>query len=169
MADNIQFKDFSEKRTRVLFRIDDDEFEAFPAIPIEGMQELMALGSRFSGLDKGDANGINEALTAVRNSLDIMLLPDSAELFKKRMAVGAAQPISLAQFMAAYTWLSEVYAARPTQSPDTSSTSSRRGKSGTASTATTKRAASTPATSRSKTSSTSSTTGSSPSPTRKTR
>lgn len=154
MAENVQFRDFSEARTRVQFRIDGDTFEAFPSVPVDAMQDLTTLGGRFSGIDPTDPAAVTEALTAIKEAVDILLLPDSAEVFKKRMSKGAPEPITLPQFMQVFQWLSEVYAGRPTQSSGTSSSSSRRGKSGTGSTATTKRAASTRAGSRSKTSAT---------------
>lgn len=159
-ADNIAFKDFSKARRRIIFKIDPDEFEAFPAIPVDAMQELSALGGKFRGIDESDPEKIGEALAAIKEAVDTMLLPDSAEKFKKRMSKYADNPIDVGQFMQVFQWLSEVYANRPPASPDTSSTSSRKEKSGTGSTATTKRAASKRSSSLSRTSSTSSTTGS---------
>ncbi len=159
-ADTVNFRDFSQPRKRIIFKIDPDEFEAFPAVPVDAMQELAALGSKFSGIDETDPEKVTGALAAIKEAVDTMLLPESAELFKKRMAKYAHNPIDIGQFMQVFQWLSEVYANRPPASPATSSPSSKRGRSGTGSTATTKPAASKRSTSLSRTSSTSSTTGS---------
>lgn len=101
-------RDFTRKRERLQFRIDDDIFEAAPAIPGDTLAEF---AQRFSNV--GDAT-VAEQMTAMKESIGLVLLPESHARFVKRLA-DPEDPIELEQAAEVIQWLMGVYGNRPTQ------------------------------------------------------
>lgn len=104
-----ELKDFTRKRTRVLFRIDDDVFEAAPALPAETLSEF---ASRFSSV--GETQDAHERFMVMASALELVLLPDSYARFRERLR-DRAQPIEIDQLSDCLIWLLEQYGLRPTQ------------------------------------------------------
>jgi hypothetical protein len=100
-------KDFSRKREPIRFRIDDDMFEAAPALPAGTLAEFAA---RFSGLR--DSPGSAD-VAPLYEALSMVLLPESYERFAARMKDLAA-PIDVNQLNDVIVWLMEHYGKRPT-------------------------------------------------------
>lgn len=105
-------KDFTRKRSRILFRIDDDLFEASPALPAETLYEFSL---RFSDLDKTE-----DRLSALVEVLEMTLLPESCTIFRTRLK-DPERPIELDQLNDVLVWLLEQYGARPTMLSSSSS------------------------------------------------
>lgn len=120
-------KDFTRKRERLTFRIDDDLFEATPALPGEVLVEF---AKRFSDID---TVALDQKLDVVKDALGLVLLPDSHALFTKRFS-DLENPIEYEQASEVMTWLMEVYGRRPTQPSSPSSTGQPSPASGTSST-----------------------------------
>jgi hypothetical protein len=120
-------KDFTRKRERLTFRIDDDLFEATPALPGEVLVEF---AKRFSDID---TVGLDQKLDVVKEALGLVLLPDSHTLFSKRFA-DLENPIEYEQASEVMSWLMEVYGRRPTQPSSPSPTGQPSPESGTSST-----------------------------------
>lgn len=131
-------RDFSRSRQRNLFQIDDDVFEAAPALPA---QALVDIAARFEDFH-ADAATVPDKVRAIQDLLGLMLLPEAMALFTKRMASPDA-PIELDQAAEVAVWLLEVYGLRPTMPSSSSATGSPSPDTGTRSTETTSPAAST--------------------------
>lgn len=101
-------KDFTRKRERVTFRVDDDLFEAASALP---GQTLTEFARRFSDIGTTPAT---DQLTVLTDALAMVLLPESAARFSKRFA-DLENPIELEQASEIVMWLLERYGLRPTQ------------------------------------------------------
>lgn len=108
-------KDFSRKREEIVFTIDEDRFEAAPALPGDILTEFAV---RFADENADDAKARFEQWTA---ALELVLLPDSYKLFRARLR-DKERPIELEQASEVIVWLLEQYGLRPTQpsslSPD---------------------------------------------------
>ena len=102
-------KDFTRKRDRVLFRIDDDVFEAAPALPAETLSEFAA---QFGTV--GESESAHERFQVMTSALELVLLPDSYTRFRERLR-DRAQPIEIDQLSDCLVWLLEQYGLRPTQ------------------------------------------------------
>lgn len=145
-----EIKDFSKSSSKepLRFKIDDDIFEASPAIGAELFREIAsgsaqdAAGlSAISGVKPGEysPDQMKLAATALDSQssravafLDAVLLPDSAARFAERLR-SSVDPISLGQMYEVWGWLIEQYSGRPTQpSQSTSSGSDGTGTSSTA-------------------------------------
>lgn len=107
-ATGAPIRDFSEARERVLFRIDGDVFEAASALP---GKTLARFAGRFADIEKVPPE---QQLDAMTDALSMVLLPDSAALFAKRLD-DLTNPISLEQASDVITWLLECYGMRPTE------------------------------------------------------
>jgi hypothetical protein len=107
-------KDFSQARERLVFRIDTDMFEAAAALP---GKTLARFAGRFADIDKVPPE---QQLNAITDALGMVLLPDSAALFAKRLE-DLTNPISLEQASDVITWLLERYGMRPTEPSSPSS------------------------------------------------
>jgi len=101
-------KDFSRDRERKTFRIDNDVFEAAPAIPAG---TLVDFATRFGDLDSADAVKRLDILT---QALNLVLLPDSFKLLTSRMR-DKVNPIEIDQLSDVIVWLLGEYGLRPTQ------------------------------------------------------
>lgn len=108
MNEESDIKDFSRPRPRIRFKIDGDVFEAAPAIPADVLVEF---ASRFGDLDSV-AHG--ERLGVLTSVLDMVLLPESYALLRKRMS-DREHPVELDQLSEVIVHLMEKYGLRPTQ------------------------------------------------------
>lgn len=124
-----EIKDFSKARKRIQFRVDDDLFEASPAVPAE---VLMDFAMQFTGMDP-EKLSVEKQLVIFTSVLDLVLLPESLTLFKARMR-DRKQPIEIDQVEQILTWLLEEYGLRPTPLPSDSSAGQPGPESGTSST-----------------------------------
>jgi len=116
MTTEVSFKDFTKVLSRKYFRVGAEEFDALPTLPIPVMQELIRASTGLRGKDLGA-----EALDQVLGIFDSILVPESAQRFKARIA-SVTDPVDLTQVMDIMTWLMELYGKRPTQqSPESSS------------------------------------------------
>lgn len=127
-----EIKDFSKKRKQLQFRIDDDVFEAAPAVPAD---ILIDYTQEFAGLDP-EKIPVDQQLKVFRSVLELTLLPESLEVFTRRMR-DRTNPIEIDQISDVITWLFEEYGLRPTELPSDSSDGQSSPESGTALTANT--------------------------------
>ena len=127
MTDDV--RDFSKRRSRHLFRVDDtgDLLEAAPALPAEALAEF---AGRFSNLEDTDASKRFNVLVDV---LEMVLLPESFALLRKKMS-DKKNPVELDQLNDIIVWLLGEYGLRPTQPLPDSSTGQSDPESGTNST-----------------------------------
>ncbi|WP_460071071.1 hypothetical protein [Streptomyces sp. YKOK-I1] len=126
-TESAPIRDFTRKRDRLLFRIDDDLFEAAAALP---GNTLARFASRFSDIEK---TSVDQQLGIFIDVLAMVLLPESAARFNKRLD-DLAQPIELEQASDVITWLLEAYGLRPTEPSSPSSDGPPSPESGTSST-----------------------------------
>jgi hypothetical protein len=136
---DVPIQDFTRKRKRLLFRIDDDIFEAAPALPGKA---LAAFASRFSDIEN---TPVTQQLDVFADALGLVLLPESNARFQKRLE-DLEHPIELEQASDVVTWLMGEYGHRPTQPSSPSSTGQPSPESGTSSTDAQQPQASIPAT-----------------------
>lgn len=108
-------KDFSRKRERLVFRIDDDIFEAATALP---GKTLARFAARFADVENIP---IDKQLDAFADALGMVLLPESNSRFQKRLD-DLENPIELEQASDVIQWLLEKYGLRPTEPSSDSST-----------------------------------------------
>jgi hypothetical protein len=127
-----EIKDFSKARKRIRFQIDDDVFEASPAVPAE---ILMDFAGQFADLDPETAS-VTDQLKAFRGVLELVLLPESLNRFNERLRDRSA-PVDITQVEEIIEWLFEEYGLRPTESPLSLPTGSADPVSGMGSTAST--------------------------------
>lgn len=132
-------KDFSRKRERLIFRIDDDIFEAATALP---GKTLSRFATRFADIEK---TPIDKQLDIFADALGMVLLPESNARFQKRLD-DLENPIELEQASDVITWLLEHYGLRPTEPSSDSSTGPQNPEPGTSSTDAPPQQASIPAT-----------------------
>lgn len=102
-------KDFTKIRKPIQFQIDDDVFDAAPTVPAEVMIQF---AEGFTTLDPSAMNPA-ELVGALRRVVEFVLLPQSLERFKERMA-SQAEPIDMEQLDEIVQWLFEEYGLRPT-------------------------------------------------------
>lgn len=107
-------RDFTRQRERITFRIDDDIFEAAPAIPGDTLTEFAV---RYSDISNKPAA---EQLAVMKDALGLVLLPESHARFTKRLK-DPEHPIELEQTVEVVQWLMEHYGRRPTQPSSPSS------------------------------------------------
>jgi hypothetical protein len=138
-ADGAPVKDFTRERKRLVFRIDDDVFEAATALPGKVLSRFAA---RFADIENVS---VDKQLDAFADALGMVLLPESNALFQKRLD-DLQQPIELDQASDVIQWLLEQYGLRPTEPSSPSSPGSPSLASGTSSTDAAQPQASIPAT-----------------------
>lgn len=111
-----EIKDFSKKRRDIVFRIDDDTFQAVSVIPAETMIQFA------ESMTSADPSRMSpgEVVGALRRVIEMVLLPESLALFTKRMA-DPRNPIDMEQLDDVVTWLFEEYGMRPTSESPSSS------------------------------------------------
>lgn len=132
-------RDFTRKRKRLQFRIDDDVFEAAPALP---GKTLAAFATRFADIEK---TPVAQQLDVFADALSLVLLPESNARFQKRLD-DLTSPIELEQASDVIAWLMGEYGHRPTEPSSDSSAGPSSPASGTSSTDGQQPQASTPAT-----------------------
>lgn len=114
-------KDFSiDRKPDLEFKIGKDMFYAVGDTPGGVILDLAEIGNTAEGASR---------TSAISEFLDNVLLPDSAELFARRLR-DPQNPITFEQILAVFEWLLEEYvggdeSARPTQAPASSSSGSR--------------------------------------------
>lgn len=101
-------KDFTRKRERLVFRIDDDVFEAARALP---GNTLTRFASRFADIED---TPVAKQLDLFADALGMVLLPESNARFQKRLD-DLENPIELEQASDVIVWLMEAYGLRPTE------------------------------------------------------
>jgi len=106
-----EMKDFSKKRRDIVFRVDDDVFEAARGVPAE---VLLDFATEFAGMETSAT--VDQQLKAFRSMLEVVLLPESLTRFTERMR-DRANPIEIDQVEEIVTWLMEQYGLRPTEAP----------------------------------------------------
>ena len=107
--------DFSKKRKRVRFKVDDDVFEAFPSLPVESAFKLMEYSERWE-----QATTAEHATTALKELFSLCLRPPSLDRFLPRLA-NPDDPIDPEQLPQILVYLMEQYGLRPTLSSSGSS------------------------------------------------
>lgn len=127
-----EIRDFSKKRKKLLFSVDDDTFEAASAIPAEVMIQF---AERITTADPSRMTP-KEQVGIFRDMLEMVLLPESMATMRKRMS-DARNPVDMSQLDEIIQWLFEEYGMRPTQDPSSSSNGDSLLGSGTTSTAAT--------------------------------
>lgn len=139
MTEPTTIRDFTEQHERLVFRIDDDVFEAARALP---GKVLARFAARFADIEN---TAPDKAMDAITDALGLVLLPESNALFQKRLD-DVANPISLDQAGRVIEWLMERYGQRPTEPSSPSATGSSSPESGMSSTDAPPQQASIPAT-----------------------
>lgn len=114
MTETTEIRDFSKKRKDIVFRVDDDVFQAARGVPAE---VLLGFATEFAGMDTTAT--VDQQLKAFRSMLEVVLLPESLERFNARMR-DRANPIEIDQVEDVVTWLMEQYGLRPTEAPSSS-------------------------------------------------
>lgn len=139
MTEPTTIRDFTEKHERLVFRIDEDVFEAARALP---GKVLARFAGRFADIEN---TAPDKAMDAITDALGLVLLPESNALFQKRLD-DVVNPISLDQAGHVIEWLMEHYGQRPTEPSSPSATGPSSPASGTSSTDAPPQQASIPAT-----------------------
>lgn len=109
--------DFTPKQKPPRFRINDDIFTGVSEIPAELALDFSQKAAKMG--DEGQTPA--ERIELIRELIDIVLLPDSATIFKKRLS-SKENPIGLTAFRQVLPWLFKKYAGTPT-TPDSDSSS----------------------------------------------
>jgi hypothetical protein len=129
-------KDFTKERSRVLFRIDQDVFEATPALAPEVAFELMDLGPQIQLATQSNDDEVatrrnsRQTMKLISDVLAKIMFPDSSARFVERMS-SVTEPIDFEQLMSVIQWLLEQYGLRPTESPQDSQSGSENPAAGT--------------------------------------
>lgn len=133
-----EIHDFTVEKPRVQFKLDGDIFTGVRDIPAVKAME-------FSGhADKMTRNDVamEERIAGFIDILRLLLVPDSADLFIKRLT-DPDNPIGVQTMLKIVPWLFEQYSLRPTTPDSDSSAGSGNPESGTSSTVSTSGAEST--------------------------
>jgi hypothetical protein len=134
-------RDFTRKRKRLPFTIDDDTFEAAPALPGDVYAEFVTIYNSTS-----DVETYQQQHDLLKRALQLALLDESYQRFTNRLK-DKERPIDDDQMADVVLWLLEEYGMRPTQPSQPSSDGPVSPDSGTSSTENTQPAESTSATS----------------------
>lgn len=130
-------RDFSRKRKRLDFTIDDDTFEAASVLPGDVFADMVALYNSAT-----DTETFQEQHDLMKKALEFALLPESWERYSARLK-DKKRPIDDDQTADVVIWLMEEYGVRPTQPSQPSSDGPSSPESGTSSTESTQPAEST--------------------------
>lgn len=130
MDDSVEIRDFTIKRKRIKFKIDDDVFEATAILSIPLMHELVKVGKNVQQL-VGE-----QKFDSVTSVFQKILLPASAKRFGERLDAIYDDALDIKeQVIPVLYYLMEQYGVRPTQPSSDSSTGSPSETDGTTSTA----------------------------------
>jgi hypothetical protein len=121
-------RDFTRKRKRLNFTIDNDEFEAASVLPGDVFADMVALYNSAS-----DQETFQEQHDLLKKALEFALLPESWQRYAARLK-DKANPIDDDQTSEIVIWLMEEYGVRPTQPSQPSSDGQPSPDSGTSST-----------------------------------
>lgn len=121
-------RDFTKKRKRLDFRIDDDIFEAASGLPGDVFAEFVTLYN-----STGEVETYQEQHELLKRALSLVLLDESYNRFAARLQ-DKARPIDDDQMSDVVIWLLEEYGNRPTQPSQPSSDGPASPESGTSST-----------------------------------
>ncbi|MFC8423934.1 hypothetical protein ACFUN7_24165 [Streptomyces sp. NPDC057236] len=121
-------RDFTKKRKRLDFQIDDDTFEAAPVLPGDVFAEFVTL---YNGTV--DTETYQQQHDLLKSALELALLPESWQRFAERLK-DKADPIDDDQMSDVILWLLEEYGMRPTKPSQPSSDGPASPESGTSST-----------------------------------
>lgn len=124
-------RDFTKKRKRLDFTIDEEEFEAASVLPGDVFAEFVTLYN-----STGDTETYQQQHDMLKQALNLALLPESWQRFSDRLQ-DKSRPIDDDQMSDVVLWLLEEYGMRPTQPSPNSSDGSASPESGTSSTAST--------------------------------
>lgn len=128
--DEVEIRDFTIKRKRIPFKVDDDKFEAYGRLSVPLMQQLIKAAKNLSNIAEKEDFG------AIYGIFDQVLYPESATRFRERAESLGDDAIDVKeQLMPIIHYLLERYGVRPTQPSSDSSTGSPSGTDGTTSTA----------------------------------
>lgn len=127
--DAINIKDFTIKRKRIAFKIDDDVFEAYAVLGLPLLQDLMHAVKSMQEMIK------EQKFEALFTLFDKLLFPASAQRFRERAMSTGDDAIGVqSQLIPVLYYLLEEYGLRPTQPSSGSSTGSSSETDGTTST-----------------------------------
>ncbi len=121
-------RDFTKKRKRLDFQIDDDTFEAASVLPGDVFAEFVSVYN-----STVDSETYQQQHDMLKHALELALLPDSWKRFDERLR-DKANPIDDDQMSDVILWLLEEYGMRPTQPSRPSSDGPASPESGTSST-----------------------------------
>lgn len=117
--DEVDIKDFTLRKKRVRFKIDDDIFEAHTTLSLPLMQRMVKISQSMGG---GKSEDRMESFDAVYDIFDQLLLSDSAKRFKKRATSTGEDGIDVQrQLIPILYHLLEEFGVRPTQPSSASS------------------------------------------------
>jgi hypothetical protein len=134
-------RDFSRKRKRLDFTVDDDTFDAAIGLPGDIYAEFVTTYNSTQ-----EAETYQQVHDALKGALRLVLLDESWERFQARLR-DKTNPIDDDQMSDVVIWLMEEYGMRPTQPSQPSSDGQPAPESGTSSTENTQPAESTSASS----------------------
>lgn len=101
-------KDFTKKRTRITFRIDDDRFEAASAIPAGTLVQFVVKFATLSDMS------VDKKVSVLSEVLEMVLIPESFQRLTERLT-DQENPIDFDQLNDIIVWLLGEYGLRPTQ------------------------------------------------------
>lgn len=104
-----EIKSFTKVRKPIQFEIDNDVFDASPAVPAQVMLDFMGQITSADPTSMSPQQQIN----LLMGVLEIVLLPQSLARFKARMS-SVQEPIEMDQVNDVVMWLFEEYGLRPT-------------------------------------------------------
>lgn len=131
-------RNFTKQRTRLVFNIDDDLFEAASVLPGDVFAEFV---TRYNGT--GADQTYQQQHDQLKQALELALLPESYKRFSERLQ-DKSNPIDDDQLSEVILWLLEAYGMRPTRPSQPSSDGSPAQESGMSSTDAQPQQASTP-------------------------
>jgi len=128
-------KQFTSKKPKLSFQIDDDEFEAYSVLPArqfaifaDKVGTLQRAASDYEGSDKVSMT-FDETVTIVLDSVEMALTQSSAERLAARIS-DPENPVDMNTLTSLLSWILEEWGlaaageARPTQQPSDSSNGS---------------------------------------------
>lgn len=128
--EEVEIRDFTIKKKRIKFKIDDDVFEATNILGVSTMQDLVNTASELQEMLK------NKDFTGLEKLFSELLLPDSAKRFNERMRAKGDEAIDVRrQLLPIIHYLLERFGLRPTQPSLASPAGSPSEANGTSSTA----------------------------------
>lgn len=145
--DEVEIVDFSFSPKPIRFTMDGDTFNCHPILGLGAMQQLVNVVKTGIKFDDDDPAKANETLDKLVKIFEVLMMPESAELFKKRLMGDpkSGQPLDLKhQVMPSLHYVMERHGLRPTQPSSDSSSGSPEETDGTDSTAGVSSGASTP-------------------------